>query len=458
MAVLCAPVKQYGGQPALPHPAHLDDGVEISSQQPDATMQLKRSATIPSRSRFMSENDFRAGRGRILPGPRQPRDGFTPESDAQPIPVSEPVLGDAERASVLACLESGWISSGGRFIEEFEERWAAYCGRRHGIAVSNGSTGLHAALVALGIGPGDEVIIPTFTIISCCTAVLQCGATPVLVDADPVTWCMDVGDVARKITARTRAVMPVHIYGHAVDMDPLLALADAHGLFVVEDAAEAHGAEYRTLRGGIADWRRCGSFGHVSVFSFYANKLVTTGEGGMVLTDDDALAARLRRVRNLGFGPRRFVHADIGFNYRMTSLQAALGIPQIERLPASIAAKRSMAAVYRRGLADVAGLSLPAEQPWARSVYWMFGITLPDREFRSADDIARELLSRGVETRPFFVGMHWQPALQSLGLFSGETFPVADHLSSRGLYLPSGAGLTAQQLSRVVETVRSVLC
>ena len=383
-----------------------------------------------------------------------------PSVAVEPIPVNEPRLDGREAEYVAECVATGWVSSAGRFVDAFEAGWAAYCGRRHGVAVSNGTVALDAAVRALGLGPGDEVILPTFTIVSCAQAVVYAGATPVLVDADPETWTMSVAQVEAKITPRTRALMPVHIYGHPVDMDPLLALAKRHGLAVVEDAAEAHGAEYLIGRdqpgGGV--WQRCGSFGEVSTFSFYANKILTTGEGGMVLTDSDETAARLRSVRNLCFQPqRRFYHDELGHNFRLTNLQAALGVAQLERVDAAVAHKRWMGAAYAERLAGVPHLQLHVEQPWAKSVHWMVGVVLDDRAPFDALGFADALAARGVETRPFFLGMHEQPAFHARGLFAGERYPVAERLARRGLYLPSGMALTESQLDRVADAVREVL-
>jgi perosamine synthetase len=356
---------------------------------------------------------------------------------------------------VTEAVESGWISSAGRYIEEFEAGWAAYCGRKHGIAVSNGTTALHAAVAALGLGPGDEVILPTFTIVSCVTALLAVGAKPVLVDSDPEFWTMDVDRLEACVTEKTRAIMPVHIYGHPVDMDPLLDLAARRELAILEDAAEAHGAEYRS---GDGEWRRCGSFGALSTFSFYANKLVTTGEGGMVVTDDEALAERLRSLRNLGFNAsRRFHHAELGFNFRLTNLQAALGVAQLERIDEIVARKREVAALYTAGLAGSEGLTLPPEAPWARSVFWMYGLLVDETTGLDAVQLADRLRERGVDTRPFFLGMHEQPALHELGLFRGESYPVAERLARQGLYLPSGLALTDEQVERVCAAVRESL-
>jgi perosamine synthetase len=262
--------------------------------------------------------------------------------------VNEPLLGQRELEYVTECLRTGWISSAGRFIEEFEAQWAAYCVMKYGIAVSNGTTALQVAVRCLDLKPGDEVILPTLTIISCALAIVECGAVPVLIDSDPRTWCLDVSQVGAKITEHTRAIMPVHIYGHSVDMDPLLDLAEKHGLVIIEDAAEVHGAEYLSGRDGANPaWTRCGGLGHISTFSFYANKPITTGEGGMVLTNDIGYAARARSLRNLCFRPeRRFYHTELGYNCRLTNLQAALGLAQLERFDEILAKKRWVGQAY----------------------------------------------------------------------------------------------------------------
>jgi perosamine synthetase len=374
------------------------------------------------------------------------------------IPVNEPRLDGRELEYVSECLQTGWISSAGRFIEAFEDGWAGYCGRRYGVAVSNGTVALQLAVAALGLGQGDEVIIPTFTIVSCAMAIVYQGATPVLVDSDPSTWGMDVSQVEAKITPRTRAIMPVHIYGHPVDMDPLLDLAERHGLAIIEDAAEAHGAGYLSRRGTEPVWRRCGSFGDASCFSFYANKLVTSGEGGMVVTDDEALAKRLRRLRNLAFLPeRRFFHEELGFNFRLTNVQAAIGLAQVERIDLTVERKRAIGMRYLAELAAVPGIRLQPEQPWARSVWWMNGLVLDAETGHTAVSLARKLSELGVETRPFFLGMDRQPALRERGLFEGETYPVADELAEMGLYLPSGVALTDDQQEKVIAVVKQAL-
>ena len=375
------------------------------------------------------------------------------------IPVNEPLLGQLESDYVSECLRTGWISSSGRFIEEFEREWAAYCGKQYGIAVSNGTVALQVALDCLRLQPGDEVIIPTSTIISCALAVIYSNATPVLVDSDPQTWCLDVSQIEKKITPRTRAIMPVHIYGHPVDMDRVSSLAETHGLAVVEDAAEAHGAEYLSGRTTPdPSWQRCGSFGTLSCFSFYANKLITTGEGGMVLTSDASLAERARSLRNLCFQPhRRFYHDELGFNFRLTNLQAALGLAQLRRVDEILAKKRWIGHEYNRRLRDIRVLQLPTEAAWARSSYWMYAIVLDERAQMDAAQLADTLRERGVETRPFFLGMHEQPVFHKRGLFLNERYPVAERIARYGLYLPSGVALTEEQLSRVCDVVTDVL-
>jgi perosamine synthetase len=375
------------------------------------------------------------------------------------IPVNEPLLGDREIEYATECIRSGWISSAGRFIEEFEQKWAAYCGMKHGIAVSNGTVALQTAVACLGLEPGFQVIMPTFTIISCALAVTYNGGVPVLVDSDPRTWCMDIAQVEEKLNERTRAIMPVHIYGHPVDMDPLRALADRYDLFIIEDAAEAHGAEYLSNRDGdLSGWKRCGGIGDLSCFSFYANKLITTGEGGMILTNDPVLAEKARSLRNLCFRPeKRFYHTQLGNNFRLTNLQAALGLAQIERVSGIVEKKRWIGKAYTVRLQDVPGVQLPIEEPWARQIYWMYGMVLDKSTGMDAVGFADQLKAKGVETRPFFLGMHEQPVFHKMGLFRNEKHPVAERIARQGLYLPSGLTLTDTQIDQVSEAVREVL-
>lgn len=366
------------------------------------------------------------------------------------IPVCEPLIGEREIELVLDCLRTGWVSSSGQYLERFEAEWAATCGMVHGIAVSNGTTALDIAVRLLNLQPGDEVIMPTFTIISCAQAIIANGGLPVLVDSDLRTWQMDVSQIAAKITSRTKAIMVVHIYGHPADMDPLLHLANKHNIMVIEDAAEVHGAEYKG--------RKCGGLGDISTFSFYANKLITTGEGGMVLTRRDDLADRARSLRNLCFQPsRRFYHEELGYNYRLTNLQAALGCAQLERLDHIVAQKRRIAHLYSEKLAKLPGLELPIEQDWAKNVYWVYGIVLKEETGLTAQDMAQRLAEKGVQTRPFFLGMHEQPAFQKKGLFSHESYPVAERLARQGLYLPNGLTLQPEQIGYICQQVTDCL-
>jgi perosamine synthetase len=375
------------------------------------------------------------------------------------IPVCEPVIGAREHEYVSECLRSGWVSSAGEYIERFEEAWADRCGMAHGIAVSNGTTALQLAVADLELEAGDEVILPTFTIISCALAVLRCHGVPILVDSDPATWCMDVDAVSDVIGPRTRAIMAVHIYGHPVDMDPLRDLADSHGLALIEDAAEAHGAQYRSGRDSEdAAWATCGGLGDVSTFSFYANKLVTTGEGGMVLTDDARASDRLRALRNLCFGHKqRFRHEKAGYNYRLTNVQAAMGLAQVERFDEIVAAKRRIGLAYVERLRDNPHIELQLEAPWAQSVFWMNGFVLAESAGMDADEMSSRLLAESIQTRPFFLGMHEQPVFRDLGLFDEQRFPVAQRLSRSGLYLPSGIGLTEAQIDYICATVQGIL-
>ena len=367
------------------------------------------------------------------------------------IPVNVPLLDGNERKYVMECFDTGWISSEGPFIARFEEAFAAAHGRKYGIAVCNGSVALDAAVVALNLGPGDEVILPAFTIISCASAIVRTGAVPVVVDSDAASWNMDIALLERAITPRTKAIMVVHIYGLPVEMDPLLAIAEKHGLRIIEDNAEEQGQTYRG--------RMCGSFGDISAFSFYPNKHVTTGEGGMLLTDDPALADRCRSLRNLCFQPpRRFVHEELGWNFRMTNLQAAVGLAQVESLDRHVAMKRQIGRRYDALLAGLPDVQLPlAQTEYAENIYWVYGLVLgPSYDF-DAVEIMRRLEERKVGTRPFFWPIHEQPVLRKMGLFAGVRCPVAENLARRGFYIPSGLGLKPGESEIVAQHLREAL-
>jgi perosamine synthetase len=368
---------------------------------------------------------------------------------ATTIPVCEPLLCGQELRYVTDCLKSKWISSKGHYIHEFERRFAQYCGCKHGIATTSGTTALHLALAALGLGPGDEVIVPALTMVSPVFAVIYTRARPVLVDAEPRTWNMDPSRIEEKISPATRAILAVHTYGHPCDMDPIIAIGKAHQLYVVEDAAEAHGAEYKG--------RKAGSMGDVACFSFYANKVVTTGEGGMVITNNADLAERARALKDMAHShDRRFLHLEVGFNFRMTNVQAAIGVAQLENIERFVEMRRANAHIYNSCLNSLPGIDLPAEEEWAKNTYWMYSIVVGDEFGVSRDELAALLLERGIETRPFFVPMNQQPFLMDLGLFVGENYPQADELSRRGLNLPSGNGLTRKQIKYVSDVIRHI--
>jgi perosamine synthetase len=375
------------------------------------------------------------------------------------IPVNEPLLNGNERKYLNECLDTGWISSEGPFINKFEDGFSKRVGRRSGIAVTSGSTALEAAVAALGIGKGDEVVMPTFTIISCAAAIVRAGAKPILIDSDPLTWNMDINqlqerlqdEIERQGNNRIKAIMVVHIYGLPVDMDPVIELANKYGLMVIEDAAEVQGQTYKG--------RPCGSFGELSCFSFYPNKHITTGEGGMIVTDDGRLADRCRSLRNLCFLPhQRFLHEELGWNFRMTNLQAAIGIAQLERLDEHVARKRVMGKKYTELLRDIRGIQLPlSETQYAENIYWVYGIVLKEDTPMSAREAMSRLAEKGIGTRPFFYPMHLQPVFHKMGLFENESYPVAERLSERGFYIPSGLALTEEQMNIVTEKVKEIL-
>ena len=367
------------------------------------------------------------------------------------IPVNEPLLDGNEKKYLNECIDTGWISSEGPFIKKFEEGMAKYVGRKHAIAVANGSVALDAAISAIGIEAGDEVILPSFTIISCASAIVRAGAIPVAIDCDPKTYNMDPALIEERITSKTRAIMVVHIYGLPSDMDPILSLAKKHNLRIIEDAAEMHGQTY--------NGKNCGSFGDISTFSFYPNKHITTGEGGMILTDDDELAQRCRSLRNLCFIPeKRFVHEELGWNFRMTNLQAALGVAQLERIETFVKKKRWIGQMYQELLADVAEFQLPVVKTnYAENIYWVFQIVLKNSYKLDASDFTKVLGSKGIGTRPFFWPMHEQPVLKKMGYFSNESLPHSELIARRGFYVPSGLALTEEQIRTVVKVIKESL-
>ncbi len=367
------------------------------------------------------------------------------------IPVNEPLLDGNEKKYLCECIDTGWISSEGPFVKEFENRMSKSAGRKYGVAVANGTAALEVAAMAVGIGEGDEVIMPTFTIISCAMAVTKLGGIPVLVDSDIHTWNMNVEEIERKITKRTKAIMMVHLYGLPADVDKIMELAKKYDLKVIEDAAEMHGQTYQG--------RPCGSFGDISVFSFYPNKHITTGEGGMVVTDSEELAERCRSLRNLCFRKDvRYVHDEISDNYRFTNLQAAVGLAQIERLEEFVERKRNMGRFYTERLQDLPGIILPLEKTdSAKNIYWVYGIVLERESEVSNQEIQKMLAEEGIGSRTFFWCMHEQPVYQRQGLFAGERYEGAEYLARKGFYIPSGLALTKEQMEEVADKVRKVI-
>ena len=361
------------------------------------------------------------------------------------IPVAGPCLGEEELSNVIEAVKSGWISSKGKFIEEFEQKFASYCNRKYGVATSNGTVALHLALKALGIGKGDEVIIPDLTFVAVANTVTYCNAKPVFVDSHPDYWCIDPERIEEKITPRTKAIIPVHLYGHPCDMDAILDIAEEHDLYVVEDAAEAHGAEYKG--------KKVGSFGDISCFSFYGNKIITTGEGGMCLTNNEELAEKVQILRDHGMNPnKRYWYDIVGFNYRMTNLQAAVGVAQLKKLDEFIENKRQIARWYSEELKDLEEkglITLHPEMSWAKCVYWMYCILVEDKFGMSRDELMKKLEEKGIETRPFFYPLHVMPPYKN-----DEKFPVAEETSRKGINLPSGVGLMKEMIERVVNTIK----
>jgi len=366
------------------------------------------------------------------------------------IPVNTPLLDGNEEKYVLDCIKTGWISSEGSYIKEFEEKFAKYVDRDFGIAVSNGSAALDIAIQALGISTGDEVIMPTFTIISPAQSVVRAGGIPVLVDSNPYTWNMDTSTIESKITENTKAILVVHIYGLPVDMNPVLEICNKYNLILIEDAAQMHGQTYFD--------KKCGSFGQISTFSFYPNKHITTGEGGMIVCNDDHLAERCKKLRNLAFEPngRRFIHEEIGWNYRMTNLQAALGLAQLEKIEEHLKRKRLIGQFYHEHLRDVKYIQLPlSETNFADNIYWIFGLIADTQEI--CDSTVNKLNALGIGTRPFFWCMHEQPVFLKMGLFQGERYPVAEEMARNGFYIPSGLGLSIDDMEHVSASLHAIL-
>lgn len=364
------------------------------------------------------------------------------------IPVAAPILRGKEKEYVIDCLESVWISSNGAYLDKFENAFAKFCGTHHAITCCNGTIALHLALLALGIGPGDEVIVPTLTFVATANAVAYCGARPVFVDSEPETWNINPCLIEEKLSPRTKAIIVVHLYGHPVDMDAVLSISSRHGLFVIEDAAEAHGARYKG--------RPVGSIGNAGTFSFYGNKIITTGEGGAVVTNDPDLVNKIRLLRGQGMDPKRRYWFPIrGYNYRMTNIEAAIGLGQLENVDWHIARRAEVACWYREFLADFPELSFQTDQSWASRVYWMFSILLADRTIADRDAVMSSLQRQGIETRPIFYPMHVLPPYKEAG--SAADYPIADRISKTGMNLPTFAGLSREDVAFICKSLARCL-
>jgi len=368
------------------------------------------------------------------------------------IPVCRPWLPGNEKKYVLDAMETNWISSSGGYITKFEESFSEFCGTKFGVSCTSGLAALHLACVALGLKKGDEVIVPTFTMAASINSIIYTGAKPVLVDSERDTWCIDAAKIEDKITDRTKAIMVVHVYGHPCDMDPIITIAKKYSLKIIEDAAEAHGAEYKD--------KMIGSLGDIGCFSFYANKILTTGEGGMCVTNNEKLANEMKKLRNHAFEYPRFLHKKVGFNYRLTNLQAAIGLAQVENVKSLVDARRSLGKRYRQYLKNLP-LILPSEKTWAKNVYWMYGVVIDNTVSKSTDEIMNTLEKEGVETRSFFVPMHKQPAYFNKTISNApdcsENYPISDWLGRNGFYLPSSSDITDEEIFFVAKALDKIL-
>jgi len=367
------------------------------------------------------------------------------------IPVCEPTLKGNELKYVTNAVKTGWISSSGQFIKSFEDKFSEYCNANFGVSCSSGTAAIHLAIESLGIGKSHEVIIPDFTMIAACNSVIYSGARPVLVDSERKTWNIDPGLIEDKINEKTKAIMVMHTYGHPCDMDVINKIAKEHGLYVIEDAAEAHGAEYKG--------KKIGSLGDVACFSFYANKIITCGEGGMVVTNNEKIAKKAANLRTHAFGKNRFMHEDFGFNYRMTNLQAAIGLAQTEKIDELVQSRINNAKAYTKLLKNIKGITTPPKASWAKNVYWMYGI-LVEKNFKlNSIELQEKLKENGIDTRAFFSGMHKQPVYQGKNELFPDTsgsFPISEELEEKGLYLPSSSHLTQNEIEIVVNVIRDV--
>ena len=367
------------------------------------------------------------------------------------VKVNEPLIGGNEKKYLLKCLSSGYISSEGSFVREFENKFAKKVNRKYGISVSNGTAAIQLAFESLNLKKGDEVILPSFTIISCILPVIRAGLTPVLVDSDLKTWNMDVNQVEKKITSKTKVIIAPHIYGLPIDMDPLLKIAKKNKIKIIEDAAEVLGLKYKN--------KECGSFGDVSTFSFYANKHITTGEGGMIVTNSKEIAEKCRSLRNICFNnERRFLHYELGWNYRFTNIQAAIGLAQLEKLNKFIVKKRNIGKIYNKKIPKNKIFETPLDKKnYAKNIYWVYGLLVKKKSPISMNSLMKKLKESGIETRNFFWPLHKQPVLKKMGLFKNVKLPVSEYLAKNGLYLPSGLGMTSLQQKYVINKIKKII-
>lgn len=363
--------------------------------------------------------------------------------------VNEPLLNGNEKKYLNECIDTSWISSEGPFIKRFEDEMSSYVGRKFATACSSGTAALDIAISSLSLNEGDEVIMPSFTIISCAQALVKQGIIPVLVDSELDTFNIKIQDIEPKITTKTKAIMIVHIFGMTVDVDPILELAKKYNLKIIEDAAQMHGQDYKN--------KKCGSFGDISIFSFYPNKHITTGEGGMVLCDDKYLDTRAKSFRNLCFGKDRFIHEELGYNYRMTNMQAALGVAQLEKIDAIVEKKRWIGKLYNELLSDIPFVTLPSVKTnYCKNIYWVYTIMIKDTCSLNANEVMNKLKNYKIGTRPFFYPMHKQPVFNKMGLFIDEDYPNSDKLYTKGFYIPSGIAITKEQIEEVSIAIHKV--
>ncbi|MFH1439840.1 MAG: DegT/DnrJ/EryC1/StrS family aminotransferase [Candidatus Woesearchaeota archaeon] len=364
------------------------------------------------------------------------------------IPLAKPNLKGNELRYVTECINTGWISSAGKFVEEFESKFADFCGVKHGISCCNGTVAIHLALLAVGIKEGDEVIIPNYTFAATANAILYCGAKPILIDAEKDTWCINPKLIKDKITKNTKAIIPVHIYGHPCNMDPIMEIAKENNLFVIEDCAEAHGAEYKSKDG---TWRQVGSIGNIGCFSFYGNKIISTGEGGMCTTNNEKLADKMRLLKDHGMKKgKRYWHDIIGYNYRLTNIQAAVGLAQLEKIDEFIEKRIKIAKKYNELLKDVKGIILPPEKEWAKNVFWLYCILINDFPI-SRDELIIKLKENGIDSRKFFYPLNiMQPYKDD------SSYPISKIISEKGICLPTYCELSEDGIEKIVECIKKV--